>query len=72
MMMSKNVIEELMDVTEELEVQNNIYQGFDRLNKERPKVKQNLLRQTLSFPMFVNAVSPYMDGLVSNNASEEK
>jgi hypothetical protein len=72
MMMNKNVVEELMDVTEELEAQDNIYQGFDRLNKERPKVKQNLLRQALSFPMFVDAVSPYMDGLVSSNASEEK
>ena len=71
-MMNKNVVEELMDVTEELESQDNIYQGFDRLNKERPKVKQNLLRQALSFPMFVDAVSPYMDGLVSSNASEEK
>jgi len=72
MMMNKNVVEELIDVSGELEAQHNMYRGFDKLNEERPKVKQNLLRQALSFPMFVNAVSPYMDGLVSSNASEEK
>ena len=72
MIMNKNVIEELMDVSDELEAQHNMYQGFDKLNEERPKVKQDLLRQAFSFPMFVNAVSPYMDGLVSSNASEEK
>lgn len=71
-MMNKNVVEELIDVSEELGSQDNVYQRFDKLNKERTKVKQNLFRQALSFPMFVNAVSPYMDGLVSDNASEEK
>ena len=72
MMMNKNVAEELIDISDELGSQNNVYQRFDKLNEERTKVKQNLLRQALSFPMFVNAVSPYMDGLVSNNASEKK
>lgn len=72
MMMNKNVVEELIDVSDELGSQNNVYQRFDKLNEERAKAKQHLLRQAFSFPMFVNAVSPYMDGLVSNNASEKK
>jgi hypothetical protein len=71
-MMNKNVVEELIDISDELGSQDNVYQRFDKLNEERTKVKQNLLRQAFSFPMFLNAVSPYTDGLVPNNASEEK
>lgn len=60
------------DVERISDYQRNRLQRLREMADERPKDRTNRLNQFMSFPEFLNSVSPYLDKLVSNNASEEK
>ena len=60
------------DVARISDYQRNRLQRLREMADERPKDRTNRLKQFMSFPEFLNSVSPYLDKLVSNNASEEK
>ena len=60
------------DVARISDYQRNRLQRLREMADERPKDRTNKLNQFMSFPEFLNSVSPYLDKLVSSNASEEK
>ena len=60
------------DVERMRDYQRNRLQRLREMADERPKDRTNRLKQSMSFPEFLNSVSPYLDELVSSNASEEK
>ena len=60
------------DVERMKDYQRNRLQRLQEMADERPKDRTNRLKQFMSFPEFLNSVSPYLDELVSSNASEEK
>ena len=60
------------DVERISDYQRDRLQRLREMADERPKDRTNRLNQFMSFPEFLNSVSPYLDKLVSSNASEEK
>lgn len=60
------------DVARISDYQRNRLQRLREMADERPKDRTNRLNQFMSFPEFLNSVSPYLDKLVSSDASEEK
>lgn len=60
------------DVERMKDYQRNRLQRLREMADERPKDRTNKLNQLMSFPEFLNSVAPYMDGLVSSDAEEEK
>lgn len=60
------------DVERMRDYQRNRLQRLREMTDERPKDRTNKLNQLMSFPEFLNSVSPYLDRLVSSNVEEEK
>lgn len=60
------------DVERMKDYQRNRLQRLREMTDDRPKDRTNKLNQFMSFPEFLNSVAPYMDGLVSSDAEEEK
>ena len=60
------------DVEHMNDYQRNRLQRLREMADERPKDRTNKLNQFMSFPEFLNSVSPYLDELVSSDAEKEK
>ena len=60
------------DVERMKDYQRNRLQRLREMADERPKDRTNKLNQLMSFPEFLNSVSPYIDRMVSSDAEEEE
>jgi len=60
------------DVERMKDYQRNRLQRLREMADDRPKDRTNKMIQLMSFPEFLNSVSPYIDRMVSSNASEEE
>lgn len=59
------------DVERMKEYNHNRLQKLRELADDRPKDRTNRLNQLMSFPEFLNAISPYMEEVTSNATEEE-
>lgn len=60
------------DVERMKDYQRNRLQRLREMADDRPKDRTNKMIQLMSFPEFLNSVSPYIDRMVSSNASEKE